>query len=102
MADHDLREKVNALVEKIREPGSGGTHWREAARAEVDIVLLEEHLKGLQSVSSGLNLATSAWISTQERLAKHTKALVFWTKVLAFATLAYAVFAGIVLSLQLR
>lgn len=102
MAEDDRWKRASELVDKIRDPGPSGTHGREAFRAELDILLLEEHLKGLQRLSLSLDLAATAWAAAEQRLTRHTKALVPWTKVLAFATLAYAVFAGSALYPQLR
>ena len=83
MSEHPSEQEK--LIQDIAAPASG-THGREAARAKLDSLLLKDLTTSLGQL--GGELAKSS-----EAASRHQRALVRWTAVLSFATIAYAVVA---------
>jgi hypothetical protein len=102
----------NHLIQQICQPEAGGTHGREAARAELDALLIEELTSGLKQLSADINhakkiLADNLTPLTGELLrlrdglnnssaiaSQQTAALVKWTRTLVWVTGAYTLIAG--------
>ena len=94
------------LVKKITDPGSAGTHGREGARAQLDVVLSEElngslrqlynNIFQLQKViGTRLSELTTQLDTMGQETSSQSKIITKWTKVLVWATITYTLLTGI-------
>jgi hypothetical protein len=92
------------LIQRIGDPGTGGTHGREAARAELDVILTQELTDHLNQLSADINHSkkvlaeniaplTGELLRLREQMAdssriasQQTGALVTWTRILVCVT----------------
>jgi hypothetical protein len=91
-----MDESPKTKEELIKEIGRGGSGPssvppREQARAQLDILLMEELTSGLSQLTEGLSAARKEMKQASEVASKHTSALVWATWALAGLT---AVLAG--------
>ncbi len=70
-----------------------GTHGREAARAKLDALLVQDLAKALGQVSGELQQTRKQMEASSKTASWNQRALGFWTIVLSIATTAYAVAA---------
>jgi len=81
------------FIQQIAEPGSGGTHAREAARAKLDALLIKDLTASLGQLGGELLQTRKQMAESSVAASRHQRALVAWTVVLSLATIAYAVAA---------
>lgn len=94
MTQTGVSEELKPIIDRIKDPGSGGTHGREAARAELEMQLVIHLADHLQRVSNELGRSRTQWKESSDAGTEQTAALVRWTKVLVRATIAYVVLTG--------
>jgi hypothetical protein len=82
----NVDERKKNLIQEIRTPGSGGTHGREGARAELDVILVEDLVRALEGLTQELQDASTASAKTAWALVACTIALVIATAALALPT----------------
>ena len=99
-------EEKDALIRTIADPGGGGTHGREAAKARLEAVLATEVRAVIEHAQTVLGtrlteLVTEV-VSTREamntsskEMAALTSALVRWTRVSVGVIAVYTLFTGI-------
>lgn len=97
------------LLRTIGDPGVGGTHGREAAKARLEAALVEEVNGRLDKLSGDMSALASEIKDTREamnrssrEMATLTSALVRWTRVSVFAISLYTVLTGVLVFLQVR
>ena len=87
----ELPPEQERLIQQIADPP--GTHGREAARAKLDALLARELTASLGQLSGELVQTRQQMADSSLAASTHQRALVVWTAVLSFATMAYAVAA---------
>ena len=89
----EIPPEQELLLGKIAEPGSGGTHAREAERARLDALLVQDLTASLGQLGGELLQTRNQMAASSAVASRHQRALVAWTAVLSFATVAYALAA---------
>ncbi len=106
-------EEKDALIRSMADPGTGGTHGREAAKAKLEVALTNEVNQRLDQVSGDIQHAqkilanrlsdlTAEIESTREtmntsskEMAALTSALVRWTRVSVGVIAVYTLLTGV-------
>src|SRR3989442_10076266 len=78
------------FIQQIAEPGSGGTHAREAARAKLDALLIKDLTASLGQLGGEVLQTRKQMAQPSLAASRHPRALVAWAGVLSFAAIRYA------------
>jgi len=115
----DSSTEKETLVRKIADPGGGGTHGREAAKAQLEALLAGEVNQRLDQVSADIHQAQKilanrltelnaelkagreAMDRSSTEAAHLTKALVRWTRVSVLAMIVYTLLTAILAGVSL-
>jgi hypothetical protein len=84
-------EQKKRMLDNIENPGAGGTHGREASRARLDTILVEEMVQHLAQLSAELHSASESSTKWAHALVQATWVLVFVTGVMALVAIVRGV-----------